>query len=118
MDEQKSIGQTLDEMYREALEEVSATSAMSEEGKAALDRAAALQKQLINERESEQSVKKDRQERRRGIVKIVLDGAAIVVPVAVSSYWMFVGYSFEKEGCVPMSRVGRWITEHSRLFKT
>ncbi len=54
--------------------------------------------------------KKDR------IVKIVIDGASILVPVGISSYWMAKGLKFEESGTFT-SRTMQWVSNHFKLFR-
>lgn len=61
----------------------------------------------------EEQMKESKKDR---VIKIVLDGAAILVPVAVSSYWMAKGLKFEQNGTFT-SRTGQWLSNHLRLFK-
>ena len=50
------------------------------------------------------------------VVRLVVDGAAIVVPCVVSSYWMGKGLKFEETGSFT-SRVGNWVSGHFRIFR-
>lgn len=50
------------------------------------------------------------------IIKNVLDGVSIILPIAVSSYWMAKGLRFEETGTFT-SRTGQWVSQHLRLFR-
>lgn len=50
------------------------------------------------------------------IIKSVIDGAGIILPIAVSSYWMAKGLHFEEAGTFT-SRTGQWVSQHLRLFR-
>lgn len=54
--------------------------------------------------------KKDR------VVKIVLEGATLLVPAMFSSYWMAKGMTFEEKGSFT-SRTAQWVSQHFRLFR-
>lgn len=51
-----------------------------------------------------------------GIVRIVLEGASLLVPAALSSYWMMKGLTFEQNGTFT-SRTQQWLSSHLRLFR-
>lgn len=130
----EDIATMLDREYEEALKAVSIATTGSEEAKWQLQKLNDLHKQRMNEMEASQKAcqhsdelyykekelqlkeaqmkdgKKDR------IIKIVLDGAAILIPVTVSSYWMAKGLKFEENGTFT-SRTGQWLSNHLRLFK-
>lgn len=130
----EDIATMLDREYEETLKAVSIARTGSEEAKWQLQKLNDLHKQRMNEIETIQKAcrhsddlyckekelqlkeaqmkdsKKDR------IIKIVLDGLAILVPVTVSSYWMAKGLKFEENGTFT-SRTGQWLSNHLRLFK-
>ncbi|MEG1514915.1 MAG: hypothetical protein RSD95_08540 [Clostridia bacterium] len=128
----------LDREYAETLKTVSEARAGDEGTKWQLQKLAELHKQRMNEEQSEresyiqgeeldmkrkqneQELNLKKEQIQEGkcdrVVKIVLDGVAIVAPFAVSSYWMGKGLKFEETGSFT-SRVGNWVSGHLRLFK-
>lgn len=128
------ITQMLDEEYEKTLEAVSKAQTSSEEAKWQLQKLGELHKQRMNEaklledgvhqdeelalKKREASMKEEqmKESKKDRIIKIVLDGAAILVPVTVSSYWMAKGLKFEQNGTFT-SRTGQWLSSHLRLFK-
>lgn len=129
-----TITQMLDEEYEKTLQAVSLAQTGSDEAKWQLQKLDALHKQRMSEQKisdeaflqmeelalkkaetsmKEQQMKESKKDR---IIKIVLDGAAILVPVTVSSYWMSKGLKFEENGTFT-SRTGQWLSNHLRLFK-
>lgn len=132
------IRQMLDQEYSETLKAVALADSGSDQDKWRLQKLAELHKQRMNEEQADreryiqsmelsvkqtQSAKelelKERQlkgDRFDRTAKVVLDGAAIVVPCAISSYWMGKGLKFEETGSFT-SRVGNWVSSHLRLFK-
>lgn len=50
------------------------------------------------------------------VIKLVIDGTAIVLPIAASWIWMGRGLQFEKTGTFT-TRTGNWLSNHLRLFK-
>lgn len=129
-----TIGFMLDEEYQRTLEAISNAKTSSEEAKWQLQKLGELHKQRMNEakmlddgirqdeelrlKKREASLKEEqmKESKKDRIIKIVLDGAAILVPVTVSSYWMAKGLTFEKTGTFT-SRTGQWLSNHLRLFK-
>lgn len=129
-----AIATMLDEEYEKTLKAVSEAEVGSEEAKWQLQKLGELHKQRMNEQKTsdevylqmeELSLKKaetqmKKQQMKDGkkdrIIKIVLDGAAILIPVTVSSYWMAKGLTFEQKGTFT-SRTGQWLSSHLRLFK-
>ena len=129
-----TIAMMLDEEYEKTLEAVSQAQTGSEEAKWQLQKLGELHKQRMNEakllddgilqdeelrlKKREASMKEEQMKegKKDRIIKIVLDGAAILVPVTVSSYWMAKGLQFEKTGTFT-SRTGQWLSSHLRLFK-
>ena len=77
-----------------------------------------LQDEELKLKKREASMKEEqmKESKKDRIIKIVLDGAAILVPVTVSSYWMAKGLKFEQNGTFT-SRTGQWLSSHLRLFK-
>lgn len=129
-----TIASLLDEEYQRTLEAVSSAKMGSEEAKWQLQKLSELHKMRMAEQKTsdeayiqmeeltlkkeessmkEMQMKEDRTDR---IIRIVLDGAAILVPVAVSSYWMAKGLKFEQTGTFT-SRTGQWISSHFKLFR-
>lgn len=129
-----TIATMLDEEYERTLEAVSQATTGSEEAKWQLQKLGELHKQRMNEaklldegilqdeelrlKKRETSMKEEqmKESKKDRIIKIVLDGAAILVPVTVSSYWMAKGLTFEQKGTFT-SRTGQWLSSHLRLFK-
>ena len=130
----EDIGTMLDREYEETLKAVSLATTGSDEAKWQLQKLNDLHKQRMSEMEArqkasqrdddlyykekelalkEEQMKEGKKDR---IVKIVLDGAAILVPVTVSSFWMAKGLKFEENGTFT-SRTGQWLSNHLRLFK-
>lgn len=99
-----TIASMLDEEYERTLEAVSRAQTGSEEAKWQLQKLSELHKQRMNEQKAtddayhqkeEMSVKKAelqlkeeqaKEGKKDRIIKIVMDGAAILIPVSVSSY--------------------------------
>ncbi len=130
----EDIKMMLDREYEETLKAVSLATTGSDEAKWQLQKLNELHKQRMSEMEVHQKAaqrnddlyykekelamkeaqmkdgKKDR------IIKVVLDSAAILVPVTVSSFWMAKGLKFEENGTFT-SRTGQWLSSHLRLFK-
>lgn len=130
----EDIKTMLDREYEETLKAVSLATTGSDEAKWQLQKLNELHKQRMSEMEVHQKAaqrnddlyykekelamkeaqmkdsKKDR------IIKVVLDSAAILVPVTVSSFWMAKGLKFEENGTFT-SRTGQWLLSHLRLFK-
>lgn len=129
-----TIAMMLDEEYEKTLEAVSKATTGSEEAKWQLQKLGELHKQRMNEvklfddsilqdeelklkrREASMKEEQMKESRKDRIIKIVLEGAAILVPVTVSSYWMAKGLKFEQDGTFT-SRTGQWLSNHLRLFK-
>lgn len=129
-----TIAMMLDEEYEKTLEAVSQARTGSEEAKWQLQKLGELHKQRMSEakllddgilqdeelklKKREASMKEEqmKESKKDRIIKIVLDGAAILVPVTVSSYWMAKGLKFEQNGTFT-SRTGQWLSSHLRLFK-
>lgn len=117
----------LDREYESTLQAVSMSQAGSEEAKWQLQKLSELHKQRMNEKQTtgdslmraeelrikEEQLKDGKKDR---IVRYVLDGAAILVPITVSSFWMAKGLKFEETGSFT-SRTGQWLSSHLRLFK-
>lgn len=130
----EDIRTMLDREYEETLAAVSLATTGSDEAKWQLQKLNDLHKQRMAEMEAIQKAsqhdsdfyykekelqlkeaqmkdgKKDR------IIKIVLDSAAILVPVTVSSFWMAKGLKFEENGTFT-SHTGQWLSSHLRLFR-
>lgn len=129
-----TIATMLDEEYERTLEAVSQAQTGGEEAKWQLQKLGELHKQRMNEaklldegilqneelrlkkRETAMKEEQMKESKKDRVIKIVLDGAAILVPVAVSSYWMAKGLKFEQNGTFT-SRTGQWLSSHLRLFK-
>ena len=124
----------LDEEYERTLAEVSQAKTGSDEAKWALQKLAELHKQMAEDRmndnkccvemqkvalEEREALLKEQQAKESKlltVVKIVIDGMAIVLPVWASWIWMSRGLQFEKTGTFT-SRTGNWMSNHLRLFK-
>lgn len=129
-----TIATMLDEEYERTLEAVSQAQTGGEEAKWQLQKLGELHKQRMNEaklfdesilqneelrlkkREAAMKEEQMKESKKDRVIKIVLDGATILVPVAVSSYWMAKGLKFEQNGTFT-SRTGQWLSNHLRLFK-
>lgn len=129
-----TIATMLDAEYERTLKELSEVKAGSEEAKWKLQKLSELHKERMNEQKAldeayvqveELSIKKSeislkerqlKDGKKDRIIKIVLDGAAILIPVTVSSYWMAKGLTFEEKGTFT-SRTTQWISNHFRMFK-
>lgn len=122
-----TIRKMLDDEYTETLQAISEARTGSEEAKWELQKLTELHKQRMNEEQTErdsyvqfEELELKKKQAKDGkfdrVAKIALDGAAIVVPCVVSSYWMGKGLKFEETGSFT-SRVGNWVSGHLRLFK-
>lgn len=120
------IRERLDREYMDTLKAIADVQAGTEEAKWQLQKLAELHKQRMNEEQtgrenyaSYEEMELKREQLKDGkfdrIVKVVVDGVAIVLPCVVSSYWMGKGLKFEETGSFT-SRVGNWISGHWRLF--
>lgn len=134
----EDIRAMLDDEYRETLDAISVARTSGDDAKWHLQKLAELHKQRMAEEQSEREsyiqsreldMKQKQTERelelkrqllKEGkfdrVVKVVLDGVAIVVPCVISSYWMGKGLKFEETGSFT-SRVGNWVSGHLRLFR-
>ena len=124
----------LEEEYERTLAEVSQAKTGSDEAKWALQKLAEFHKQMAEDRmndnkccvemqkvalEEREALLKEQQAKEGKlltVVKIVIDGMAIVLPVWASWIWMSRGLQFEKTGTFT-SRTGNWMSNHLRLFK-
>ena len=129
-----TIQRMLDEEYKKTLEEVSQAKTGSDEAKWALQKLTELHKQMTEDRmtdnkccvetqkleleKRETALKEQQAEEGKlwTIVRIVIDGVAIVLPIWASWTWMARGLQFEKTGTFT-SRTGNWLSNHFRLFK-
>ena len=120
------IREILDREYTATLKAIADAQAGTEEAKWQLQKLAELHKQRMNEEQtgrenyaSYEEIELKREQLKDGkfdrIVKVVVDGVAIVLPCVVSSYWMGKGLKFEETGSFT-SRVGNWVSGHWRLF--
>lgn len=141
----ENIRKMLDLEYMDTLKVISEAQAGGEEAKWQLQKLTELHKQRMNEEQTDrdsyvrfeelnvkqrqidseakahaEELELKREQLKEGkfdrVVKVVLDGVAIVVPCAVSSYWMGKGLKFEETGSFT-SRIGNWVSSHLRLFK-
>ena len=130
----ETIDRMLKEEYERTLEEVSAAKTGSDEAKWALQKLTELHKQMaedrmndnkcyiemqkiaLDEREAALKEQQAKEGRLWNVIKIVIDGVAIVLPVWASWVWMSRGLQFEKTGTFT-SRTGNWMSNHLRLFK-
>lgn len=121
------IRQMLDKEYKITLKAVSEAKAGTDEAKWQMQKLIELHKQRMNEEQTDRdtSIRSEELELKREqikeskadrIVRLIADGAAIVVPCVVSSYWMGKGLKFEETGSFT-SRVGNWVSGHFRLFR-
>lgn len=124
----------LEEEYERTLAEVSKAKTGSDEAKWALQKLAEFHKQMAEDRmndnkccvemqkvalEERETLFKEQQAKEGkllNVVKIVIDGVAIVLPIWASWIWMSRGLQFEKTGTFT-SRTGNWMSNHLRLFK-
>lgn len=124
----------LDEEYERTLEAVSNAKAGSEEAKWSLQKLTELHRQRIAEKKASDesflqveelqlkkadvALKKEqlKEGKKDRWIRIVLDGAAILIPTAASCYWMSKGLSFEQTGAFT-SKTGQWLSSHLRLFR-
>lgn len=122
-----TIRKMLDDEYTETLQAISEARTGGEAAKWELQKLTELHKQRMNEEQTErdsyvqfEELELKKKQAKDGkfdrITKVALDGAAIVVPCVVSSYWMGKGLKFEETGSFT-SRVGNWVSGHLRLFK-
>lgn len=123
----EEIASMLDEEYKRTLEDLAYVESGSAEAKWELEKLCELHKQRMNEAklnsenlESSEEVELKKIQIKEGkkdrIVKIVLEGVAIIVPIAASSYWMAKGLKFEESGTY-CSRTGQWLSNHFKLFR-
>lgn len=114
------ITKMLNEEYERTLSDLSLETKETEEAKWELQKLTALHKQRMDIAEQEARKAKDENDVKEGkkdrIVKIALESAGILIPVAASSYWMAKGLMFEKTGSYS-SRTMQWLSSHFRLFK-
>lgn len=124
----------LEEEYERTLAEVSQAKTGSDEAKWALQKLAEFHKQMAEDRmndnkccvemqkvalEERETLFKEQQAKEGkllNVIKIVIDGVAIVLPIWASWIWMSRGLQFEKTGTFT-SRTGNWMSNHLRLFK-
>lgn len=124
----------LDEEYERTLESVSRAATGTEEAKWGLQKLTELHKQMMDEELTEhkcaveyEKLENERkeidmkaQQAKEGkaltIAKLVIDGAAIVLPVWASWVWMGRGLQFEKTGTFT-TRTGNWLGGNLRVFK-
>ena len=124
----------LEEEYEKTLAEVSQAKTGSDEAKWALQKLAEFHKQMAEDRmndnkccvemqkvalEERETMFKEQQAKEGkllNVIKIVIDGVAIVLPIWASWIWMSRGLQFEKTGTFT-SRTGNWMSNHLRLFK-
>lgn len=112
-----TITEKLDRAYEETLEQVSDAENGSEEAKWQMIKLSELHKQRMAVKQLDieklarvcqnEEAKKDR------TVKIVLDGAMIIV----TCLGMAASLIFEATGGAHMSRTGQWLSSHIKLFK-
>ena len=123
----EEIMKMLDEEYKRALLEVNQAPAGSEEAQWQLKKLAELHRQRMDERKAhadarlqaeELTLQKEQAEEGKTdrTTRVILDGAALLIPVVASSFWMAKGLKFEQTGTFT-SRVGQWLSGHLRLFR-
>ena len=121
------IVEMLDREYESNLQAVSQATTGSEEAKWQLQKLSELYKQRLGAeqagseldlRTQELELKRTQVEegKKDRIVKIVLEGIAVLIPASVSCFWMAKGLKFEETGTFT-SRTGQWLGNHLRLFK-
>lgn len=121
------IVEMLDREYESTLQAVSQATTGSEEAKWQLQKLSELYKQRLGAeqagteldlRTQELELKRTQVEegKKDRIVKIVLEGIAVLIPAGVSCFWMSKGLKFEETGAFT-SRTVQWIGNHLRLFK-
>ena len=122
-----NISVMLDEAYASTLEEVRTAITSKEDAERELRLLSELHKQRMAEREAERECyirleelemkKQDAEKADTGANRqLLVNAAAIVVPVLASSYWMAKGLKFEETGCFS-SRALTWVAGHLRLFR-
>ena len=121
------IVEMLDREYESTLQAVSQETTGSEEAKWQLQKLSELYKQRLGAeqagteldlRTQELELKQTQIEegKKDRIVKIVLEGIAVLIPAGISCFWMSKGLKFEETGTYT-SRTGQWLGNHLRLFK-
>lgn len=114
------ISNLLDKEYRMALTEVSLAKTGTDESKWQLEKLTALHKQRMDEQKNILDEQKAISERKDiqidRIIKIVMDGLAILIPVGASCFWMSKGMEFENKGTYT-SRTLNWVNNHFKFFK-
>ena len=122
-----SIEELLKEQYRQTLEGLSETTFETDEAIWELKKLNELGKQyqLMTQTNSETAAKKEesilkmkqaKEGRVERWVTIFINGAAVFLPILVSSHWMSKGLRFE-EGGTFTSKTANWIGGITRLFK-
>jgi len=129
-----TIKRMLEEEYKKTLEEVSTATTGSDDVKWKLQKLTELHKQMMEEdltankcyvesqklgiemRETEMKEQQAKEGKIWTIIKLVIDGTAIALPVWASWIWMDRGLQFEKTGTFT-TRTGNWLSNHLRLFK-
>lgn len=130
----QTIKELLEEEYQKTMKEVSLAQIGTDEAKWALQKLTELHKQIMDEtntdnksfmdmqklslEEKEVALKEEQAKKDKvlSIIKIAVDGVAIVLPIWASWTWMARGLQFEKTGTFT-SRTGSWMSNHLRLFK-
>ena len=107
---------SLDLECARTLEAVADAKTGSEEAKWNLTKLTELQKMRMNEIKLDTEAAEAKESKKDKIIRYILDGAAIVVPLIVSSYWMAKGLRFEQTGTFT-SRTGQWLGNHLKLFR-
>lgn len=129
-----TIATRLDEEYTKTLDAVALAREGTEEAKWQLQKLNELHKQRMAEQKvsdesylqmEELSLKKEELELKKKqakeaktdrYIKYGLEGAAILLPIGASWYWMSKGLTFEQTGSFT-SKVQQWVSGHTRLFK-
>ena len=122
-----SIEELLKEQYRQTLEGLSETTFETDEAIWELKKLNELGKQyqLMTQTNSEAAAKKEenilktkqaKEGRVERWVTIFINGAAVFLPILVSSHWMSKGLRFEETGAFT-SKTANWIGGITRLFK-
>ena len=109
----ENIEAMLDKEYTNTLDALSQAVPGSQEADWQLKKLNDIHRHRMSEMESRQKSLDNHKDR---IVKIVLCGVEVLVPIAVSSFWMAKGLIFEEKGAF-VSRTAQWLNSHMRLFK-
>lgn len=114
------IREQLDEVIELTLDNLLVLSPEDEGYKEATERIDKLYKLRIDEKRADSEIACNNDNQKSGakdrIVRYVLDGVGIVLPIFVSWIWMGRGLRFEQTGSFT-SRTGQWLKGFSRFGK-